>query len=188
MLTGGEEESPTRYESTVPKADRAQAAVRSFQGLNALLTHRDAKSHQEMRPFIGERFTIGAEHEVFGPLAKQPCKQRSLLATAVDGDGSAAMLPSVAIRANVDAATEQRLETVDRWQLVNHAGRDQHGRGRDRGAVLESNGEVLFVAADGSDRSVRSHYGAICPQLLPRPLQQFRRCDTVLPHETMEGL
>jgi hypothetical protein len=68
---------------------------------------------------------VGAEHDVIGPGRQRPRHRKAAASPAIYAEPAAAELPAVAVRTLEHAGAEQFEESVDRGQLVLHAGGDE---------------------------------------------------------------
>jgi hypothetical protein len=98
------------------------------------------------------------------------------------------MLPTITIRAHVNATPEQIINAGERRHLIDHTGRKQDSTRLIYRPAFTADHEALGLAGDFDHFVTTEGDVLISLKLLARPFQQVGRSDAVKAHETMKGV
>ena len=103
MLVRREKQCPAGKHITSFEADGLQAAMRLNKRFDRFFLERDSAPSQTIHLLACEGLTVCAKHKVVGPLPQQHGEICTLVSSTIHRDGRIAVLPAIAIRADVDA-------------------------------------------------------------------------------------
>jgi hypothetical protein len=131
------------------------------------------------------RGAIRAQHDVVAPLPQQQRQAACFRASAVDSEGPAAVLPPVAIRADVHAVPEELFDARDGRKLVDNPGCDKEGA-RVNLFSIDHRQEIVppFYARH---RSTAVRNGIVPRELRARRFEQLGWRDAAVAHVAMQG-
>jgi hypothetical protein len=132
--------------------------------------------------------TIRAEQHVAAPHGEAERECGARLAAAVARERPVSPFPSVAVGAVMDAPAVERLDAVQRGQLVHHAGGQQEGAGSELRAVVAVGAKVLAVRRGVHHPSAPKRHRRIGPELLARQRQQPGRLDSIAGEKAVQRL